>query len=207
MKQNTQSPSLQAHPWHGISAGTDAPRIVNVFVELVPLDTVKYEVDKLSGHLKLDRPHKYSSLCPSLYGFIPRTYCDGKVANLVVEKSGRAIGGDHDPLDICVLTEATVNRSNIIVSARPIGGFRMLDGEEVDDKIIAVLQDDPVYGQCADLTDLPKGLVDRLKHYFLTYKQFPEGKRQVEILDIYGTAEAHQVINCSLEDYQENYGE
>lgn len=206
MKQHTQSPYLQAHPWHGISPGSDAPRIVNVFVELVPLDTVKYEVDKQSGHLKLDRPHKYSSLCPSLYGFIPRTYCDAKVANLVVEKSGRVIGGDHDPLDICVLTEATVNRSNIIVSARPIGGFRMLDGEEVDDKIIAVLQDDPVYGACADLNDLPKGLVDRLKHYFLTYKQFPEGKRQVEILDIYGAVEAHQVINCSLEDYQDTYG-
>lgn len=196
---------LQAHPWHGIHPGEDAPWIINAYIELVPLDTVKYEIDKASGHLKLDRPHKYSSLCPTLYGFIPQTYCGVKVASLAIEKYSRVIGGDHDPLDICVLTEATITRSNIIVSARPIGGLRMIDSEEVDDKIIAVLLEDPVYGEYPDLTVLPAGLLDRLKHYFLTYKQFPGGRRQVEILDVYGTAEAHQVITYALEDYRANF--
>jgi inorganic pyrophosphatase len=196
---------VQAHPWHGIPAGDQAPKVVSAFIELVPLDTVKYEIDKLTGHLKVDRPHKYSSLCPTLYGFIPRTYCGPKVAELAAEKSGRLIEGDKDPLDICVLTEAIITRSNIIVSARPIGGLRMIDTEEVDDKIIAVLQDDPVYNACADLSEMPDGLLERLKHYFLTYKQFPGGNRQVEIMDVYGVNGAYQVINKAIEDYLEMF--
>jgi inorganic pyrophosphatase len=196
---------VQAHPWHGIPVGEQAPEVVSAFIELVPLDTVKYEIDKLTGHLKVDRPHKYSSLCPTLYGFIPRTYCGSKVAELAVDKCGRLIEGDKDPLDICVLTEATITRSNIIVSARPIGGLRMIDTEEVDDKIIAVLQDDPVYNACADLTELPDGLLERLEHYFLTYKQFPGGRRRIEILDIYGVNGAYRVINSAIEDYREMF--
>lgn len=196
---------VQAHPWHGIPCGDQAPEVVNTFVELVPLDTVKYEIDKLTGHLKVDRPHKYSSLCPTLYGFIPCTYCGSKVAKLAMEKCGRIIEGDKDPLDICILTEAIITRSNIIVSARPIGGLRMIDSEEVDDKIIAVLQDDPVYYNCKDISEIPDGLLERLKHYFLTYKQFPGGQHQVEILDIYGASGAYQVINNAIADYQETF--
>lgn len=196
---------VQAHPWHGIPCGERTPEVVNTFVELVPLDTVKYEIDKLTGHLKVDRPHKYSSLCPTLYGFIPRTFCGPRVAQLANEKCGRVIEGDQDPLDICILTEATITRSNIIVCARPIGGLRMIDSEEVDDKIIAVLQDDPIYGACTDISDLPDGLLERLEHYFLTYKQFPGGYRKIEILDVYGVNDAYQVINNSIEDYQEKF--
>lgn len=196
---------IQAHPWHGISPGNNPPQTVTAYIELVPLDTAKYEIDKDSGHLKLDRPHKYSSLCPTLYGFIPQTYCGPKVASLTVEKCGRLIGGDHDPLDICVLTETTITRSGILVSARPVGGFRMIDHEEVDDKIIAVLQDDPVFGHSQSLADIPEGLLNRLKHYFLTYKQFPEGTKQIEISDIYDVNEAYQVISRSLEDYHDTY--
>lgn len=197
---------IQAHPWHGISPGENLPQNVNAYIELVPLDTAKYEIDKESGHLKLDRPHKYSSLCPTLYGFIPRTYCGEKVAKLSVEKTGRQIGGDNDPLDICVLTETTITRSGILVSAKPVGGFRMIDREEVDDKIIAVLQDDPVFGHCQNLSDIPEGLLQRLKHYFLTYKQFPEGTKQIEISDIYDVEEAYQVIAKSREDYEDAFG-
>lgn len=197
--------TIQAHPWHGITVGANAPREINAFIELIPLDTAKYEIDKLSGHLKLDRPHKYSSLCPTLYGFIPQTFCGQKVAELAAEQyGGKVLEGDKDPLDICVLTEITVTRSSILVNARPVGGFRVLDSNEVDDKIISVLVNDPVYGHLQDLNEVPPGLVNRLKHYFLTYKALPEesSKKRVEISDIYGVDEAYKVINKAIEDYQ-----
>ena len=133
---------LQSHPWHGISAGDRAPDVVNVFVELVPTDTVKYEVDKDSGHLKLDRP----SLCPSPYGFIPRTWCKDRVAAMAAAATGRqGVVGDGDPIDICVLTERPINHGSIILRARPIGGLRLFDRHEADDKLIGVLVNDPAY--------------------------------------------------------------
>lgn len=79
-------PTFKAHPWHGISAGEKAPDVVNVFVEIVPSDTIKYEIDKESGHLKVDRPQKFSNIIPALYGFVPRTYCDERVKELAVKK-------------------------------------------------------------------------------------------------------------------------
>ena len=198
---------VQAHPWHGISPGEKAPETVTAFIEIVPLDTVKYEIDKVSGHLKLDRPHKYSSLCPTLYGFIPQTYCGNKVAELVKLKTGKNIlVGDNDPMDICVLTERAITRSSILVSARPIGGLRLIDRDESDDKIISVLIEDPVFGDYTDLSQIPKGLLDRLRHYFLTYKEIPEvpisTKSRIEISDVYGADEALSVINESIKDYQ-----
>src|SRR5215210_7006500 len=96
---------FQAHPWHGVPAGTEAPRVVNAYIEIVPTDTVKYELDKPSGHLRVDRPQRFSSLCPTLYGFIPQTYCGERVGQLCSERTGRAqVRGDGDPMDICVLT-------------------------------------------------------------------------------------------------------
>ncbi len=197
---------IQAHPWHGISAGAAAPAEVNAFIETVPFDTVKYEIDKPSGHLKLDRPHKYSSLCPTLYGFIPRTYCNQAVAAFAAERAGRPVDrGDRDPLDICVLTESTITRSGILVTARPIGGFRVFDRDEVDDKIIAVLLQDSVFGECTNLGEIPRGLLERLKHYFLTYKEAPEdslySSRHIEISDVYDAAEARLVIENARADY------
>ncbi len=196
---------VQAHPWHGISPGEALPELVTAFIELVPLDTVKYEIDKASGHLKLDRPHKYSSLCPTLYGFIPRTYCGNGVAKLAASKSGADLTGDGDPLDICVLTENPIPRGGILVTARPVGGFRLLDQNEVDDKIIAVLIDDPVFGGCFQLNQIPEGLIDRLKHYFLTYKEIPECtpdfKRNIEISGVYEAHEAGLVITQAITDY------
>jgi inorganic pyrophosphatase len=199
---------FQAHPWHGISSGPDAPVTVNAFIEIVPTDVVKYELDKATGHLRVDRPQRYSSLCPMPYGFIPQTFCGDRVGELCSERVGiPGIKGDGDPMDICVLTEKTFMQGNFFVRARPIGGLRMIDGEEADDKIIAVLESDIAYGHIEDIKECPPGLVDRLRHYFLSYKQLPnEAPRRVEIADVYDRAEAGEVITRSLEDYRARYG-
>ena len=197
-----------AHPWHGISPGDGAPERVTVYVELVPTDTVKYEVDKQSGHLRLDRPQKYSALCPAPYGFIPRSLCAERVAAFAAERAGRVdIVGDGDPMDVCVLTERSINHGGILVTARTIGGFRMFDRAEADDKILAVLEDDAVYGAIRDVSECPASLVERLRHYFLTYKDMPgAGVRTAEITHVYGASEAMQIIQRSLEDYQRRFG-
>lgn len=200
--------SYIAHPWHGIVPGR-AEESLKVYIEMIPQDTVKYEVDKTSGHLLLDRPQKYSSLCPSLYGFIPRTYCGELTAQRAMTQTGREnIVGDGDPLDICVLTERVITNSPLLVNARPVGGLRMLDSDEADDKIIAILVGDPVYKDIRDISEVPKGLMDRIIHYFLTYKEIPEegdAKRKVEIAEVYGVEEARNVIECSMRDYKEEF--
>lgn len=194
----------RAHPWHGVPIGEDAPRRVTVYVEIVPTDTVKYEMDKDSGILRIDRPQQYSNVCPSLYGFLPRTLCAERVGALCQERTGRpGIVGDGDPMDVCVLTEKEISHGDILVRAIPIGGLRMLDGDEADDKIVAVLEGDAVFGGYADVAEVPSSLVDRLRHYFLTYKQGPDrAQRAVEITHVYGRDEAYEVIRRSLEDYR-----
>ncbi|MGI8788493.1 MAG: inorganic pyrophosphatase [Pyrinomonadaceae bacterium] len=200
---------FQAHPWHGVSAGEDAPRTVNTYVEIVPRDVVKFELDKPSGHLRLDRPQKFSSLCPTLYGFVPQTYCGEKVAEFCMRKTGRTgIVGDSDPLDICILTEMTILSSNFFANTKPIGGLRLLDHGEADDKIIAVLENDAAFGNFEEISDCPRGLIERLAHYFLSYKQLPnDAPRALEVTDVYSRDEAREVINLSFEDYREKFGE
>ena len=195
------------HPWHGISAGEKSPEEVTTFIEIVPSDTVKYEIDKESGYLIVDRPQKFSNIVPALYGFVPQTYCAEDVAAYAMEKSGRTgIVGDGDPLDICVLTERTVSHGNILVPAIPIGGFRMLDGGEADDKIIAILKGDEAYQQWSDLDQCPPAIIDRLRHYFLTYKELPhDGTHKVEITHVYNKDEAYEVIRRSQADYRRHY--
>ncbi|MDT5122011.1 MAG: inorganic pyrophosphatase [Acidobacteriota bacterium] len=199
---------FQAHPWHGVALGSDAPGILNAYIELVPTDTVKYELDKASGHLRVDRPQRFSSLCPTLYGFIPQTFCGDTVGELCCERVGvEGIKGDGDPMDICVLTEKAFTHGDFFVRARPIGGLRMIDGQEADDKIIAVLESDVAYGHFKEINECPKGLIDRLKHYFLSYKQLPgDAPRRVEIADVYDRTEAIEVIERSLRDYRARYG-
>ena len=199
---------FQAHPWHGVAPGTDAPGVLNAYIEIVPTDAVKYELDKPSGHLRVDRPQRFSSFCPTLYGFIPQTYCSDRVGELCSARVGiSGIKGDGDPLDICVLTEKAFTHGDFFVRAVPIGGLRMIDGMEADDKIIAVLETDVAYGHIKDINECPKGLVDRLKHYFLSYKQLPnEAPRRVEIAEVYDSAEAVEVIDRSLGDYRARYG-
>lgn len=160
---------FKSHPWHGINIGADAPEIVTAFIEVLPSDTLKYEVDKESGYLKLDRPQKFSSIIPAPYGFVPQTYCGKLVAQLCNEKNNRRdILGDGDPLDICVLTERNIVHGNLLLQCRIIGGFRMIDGDEADDKVIGVLKQDEVYASWNDISDVPDALLNRLKHYFLT---------------------------------------
>jgi inorganic pyrophosphatase len=196
----------KSHPWHGVDIGNEAPEVITCFVEMVPTDTVKYEVDKVTGYLKIDRPQKYSNVVPALYGFIPQTYSGKRVADFCMDRSGRkGIKGDGDPIDICILTEKEIVHGDILVRARPLGGFRMIDGNESDDKLVAVLNNDAVYQGYGDITDLPELIVDRLKHYFLTYKDLPGNPRDVEITDVFGKKDAYEVITRSLEDYQTRF--
>ncbi len=196
----------KAHPWHGISYGPDAPSTVTAFIEIIPSDTVKYEIDKESGYLMIDRPQKFSNIVPAMYGFIPKTYCKEAVAELCMKVVGKTdIVGDGDPLDILVLTEKPITHGDIIVKAVPIGGLRMIDHGEADDKIIATLLNDQVYQQWHDLEAIPKSIIDRLVHYFLTYKQIPSVNPAVEIAEIYGKAKAYEVINASILDYENHF--
>ncbi len=193
-----------AHPWHGVPIGENAPEVVTAFIEIVPTDTVKYEIDKETGFLKIDRPQLFSNYMPCLYGFLPQTYCGDAIAQYATEQSGRDIPeGDGDPLDICVWAEKTIPHGNIILQAIPIGGIRLIDKGEADDKIIAVLKNDAVYGGWTDLNDCPKSVLNRLVHYFLTYKNIPgEAKAIIEIDSVYGRDVAHEVIRKSRQDYQ-----
>lgn len=196
-----------AHPWHGINIGEKQPDIVNAFIEIIPSDAIKYEVDKDSGYILIDRPQKFSNHMPCMYGFLPQTYCDKQVAAFCENKTGKTgIVGDEDPLDICVLSERTVDRGNIIAEAIPVGGFRMIDGGEADDKIVAVLKGDQAYGDIKDIKDLPKMVVDRAKHFFLTYKDLEGNAKNVEITHTYGPDEAKEVIKRSYNDYKAKFG-
>lgn len=196
----------KSHPWHGVEVGPDAPEIIMCYIEMVPTDTVKYEVDKISGYLRIDRPQKYSNVVPALYGFIPQTYSGSKVAEFAMEKSGlKDIQGDSDPVDICILTEKDIVHGDILARVRPIGGFRMIDGNEADDKIVAVLNNDAFYSTYKDISELPELVTDRLKHYFLTYKDLPGNKAETEITNTYGVEEAHEVIRRSMDDYHEKF--
>ncbi|GDX83623.1 inorganic pyrophosphatase [Deltaproteobacteria bacterium] len=188
--------AFRPHPWHGLDPGPDTPGVVTAYIEITPYSTVKYEVDKVSGFLKVDRPQRMNALPPTLYGFVPRTYCGSGIAKLAGTDRG-----DGDPLDICVLSERTIDRADIILRARVVGGLLMVDKGEADDKIVAVLEGDAVWGEVTELDALPPALVARLRHYFETYKLEP-GKNPVRIEAEYGRERALEVIRTSLSDYQ-----
>jgi inorganic pyrophosphatase len=191
------------HPWHGLDAGPDVPSVVHAYIEITPFDLVKYEVDKVSGYLRVDRPQRSSSLPPTLYGFIPRTYCHERVRALMPGTDR----GDHDPLDICVFSERPIDRSEVILNARVIGGLPMNDGGEADDKIVAILETDRVWADVHDIGDLAPLLIERLRHYFSTYKLVPGQASEVSIGPEYGREHAHEVIRAAMGDYQEAFGE
>ena len=190
------------HPWHGLEPGPNPPHVVHAYIEITPFDGIKFEVDKVTGYLRVDRPQRTSSLPPALYGFIPRTYCDQRVAAL----ASTAERGDGDPLDICVLTERPINRSEVILNARVVGGLDVNDGGEADDKIIAVLENDNLFGDTREITDLPTILVERLRHYFGTYKMVPGTPTQLTVERIYDREHALLVVEAALADYYEEYG-
>jgi inorganic pyrophosphatase len=196
----------KSHPWHGVFIGDKAPEQLTAFIEVVSTDTVKYEIDKDSGYLRIDRPQKFSNVVPALYGFIPQTFCGNKVGEYCSEKTGKkGIIGDGDPIDICVLTEKVISHGDLLVNAIPIGGFRMIDGNEADDKIIAVLRNDTVYGHFKDISEVPEIVIQRLEHYFLTYKDMPGEQKDTEITGSYNAVEAHEVIRLSVEDYNNKF--
>ena len=200
-------PNCKAHPWHGISAGTDVPNVVNVFVEIVPSDTIKYEIDKQSGYLKVDRPQQFSNIIPALYGFIPRTYCHDEVLKLAIESGADDVEtGDLDPLDICVLSSHNIHAGGMLMEAIPIGGFKMIDKGEADDKIVAVMKGDHAFGHFRDITELPQAEVKRLMHYFLTYKNLPDEPAKCRIQEVYGADHAKKVIKASQKDYASKFG-
>jgi inorganic pyrophosphatase len=174
---------------------------VNAFVEITPFDLVKYEVDKPSGYLKVDRMQRTSSLPPAIYGFIPQTYADASVSALMPGTTR----GDRDPLDICVLSERPISRSEVILQASVVGGLPMRDGGEADDKIVAVLHGDPLFGEARELGDLPEVLIDRLVHYFTTYKLGRSGEQRVIVGEPYGRAHAEAVIEAAMKDYKREF--
>lgn len=189
------------HPWHGIDIGKDAPKIVTAYIEITPLDVIKYEICKETGFIKVDRPQKFSSIPSFLYGLIPKTYSAEKVSSL----SKIASEGDGDPLDICVLSELPINRADIIMDVRVIGGIRLIDSGEVDDKIVAVLNGDSFYKGVDDISQINAVIIDRMRHYFLSYKNIPGEEAKTQIEAIYGAEEAFNVITAGTEDYKNHF--
>jgi inorganic pyrophosphatase len=189
------------HPWHGLAIGPEPPGRLHAYVEITPFDTVKYEVDKESGYLRVDRPQPHSSIPPTLYGFIPRTYCGPRVAALSPESTR----GDGDPLDVCVFSERPINRAEVLLTAVVVGGIRTTDRDEADDKILAVLANDLVWGEARDVSELPAVLVDRLRHYFGTYKMAPGKPSSVTVREVYGRERACAVVEAAIADYTEHF--
>ena len=192
---------FRPHPWHGLETGPEPPEVLNAFIEITPFDMMKYEIDKVSGYLRVDRPLRSSAQHPALYGFVPRTYCGERVARL----APTARRGDGDPVDICVLSERAIARNEIIIRCRVIGGLQMIDRGEADDKLISVLEGDYMWGEARDISDMPAVLIERLQHYFLTYKLVPGQRAQAKITSIYGRSHAHKVVLAAMADYEAKF--
>lgn len=191
------------HPWHGLDIGPQPPSVVHAYIELTPFDRIKYELDKQTGYLLVDRPNRTSSFCPTLYGFIPRTYCGNRVKSLMPG----AETGDGDPLDICVISERPIQKSEVILKARVVGVLPMLDNGEADYKIVAVLENDNMWHEVHDVSDMPKVLVDRLRHYFSTYKMLTPEDHKVEIAEAHGREAAEKVVEAAIADYLDQFGD
>lgn len=170
------------HPWHEVSAGKNPPEQVNGIIEIPRGSRAKYEIDKESGLIKLDRVIYASMYYPLNYGFIPQT-----------------LGEDGDPLDIVVLTQVSVVPLCLIPS-KVIGVMQMIDRGEADEKIIAVAEEDPSVSGISDVNDLPPHLISELRHFFENYKTLENKK--VVINDFLPRDEAFKVIAASLNNYQ-----
>ncbi|UTW65653.1 inorganic diphosphatase [bacterium SCSIO 12643] len=171
------------NPWHDISAGKDAPEMVTGIIEIPKNSRAKYELDKDSGMLILDRVLYSAVYYPANYGFIPKTYCD-----------------DGDPLDILVLSQIEIVPM-CLVNAKVIGVMRMLDHGEADDKIIAVAANDMSVNHFNDISDLPRHFKRELRAFFEDYKKLEE--KEVKIEHFLGKEDAMKIIEKSFEDYDE----
>ena len=204
MYEDGQFSAYRRHPWHGLDAmpkGADEG-IVQAYIEMLPSDAVKYELDKDTGFLMVDRPQRTTATPPALYGFIPRTYCAEEVA----KRCEHAEEADGDPLDICIYSERLIDRADILLHARVVGGIQMIDDGEADDKIIAVLDGDNIWGGVNDIADLPPIKTERLQHYFSTYKMVPGKNIDIRVDTVYGREEALKVIAAAQKDYENHYG-
>lgn len=170
------------NPWHKVSTGKDAPSVVNGIIEIPQNTRAKYELDKETGLLMMDRVLFSSMYYPANYGFIPQTYCD-----------------DKDPLDILVLSQITIVPM-CIVSARVVGVMRMLDGGEMDDKIIAVATNDMSVAHINDISELPAHFIKELRNFFEDYKKLEN--KTVEVEDFQDAKVARQIVQQSMEDYK-----
>lgn len=174
------------HPWHEVSVGENPPEVVNAIIEIPKGSRAKYEIDKASGLIKLDRVIYASMYYPLNYGFIPQT-----------------LGDDHDPLDIVVLTQVTVV-PRCLISAKVIGVMQMIDHGEADDKIIAVAETDQSVSHINDVKDLPEHLVAELKHFFENYKTLEN--KEVIVNDLLHKEDAHRIVRRSIDVYKQTYG-
>lgn len=173
------------NPWHDVSPGDNMPQFVNGIIEIPRGSRAKYELDKDSGLLKLDRVLYSSVYYPANYGFIPRSYCD-----------------DHDPLDILVLSQIEVVPM-CIVPAKVIGVMRMLDQNEADDKLIAVAAGDPSVSHMNDISELPDHFLSELRSFFEDYKKLE--RKTVVVEDFLGRELAWDILNDSLRMYEEHF--
>lgn len=171
------------HPWHLLSPGKNAPKTINTVIEITKGSKAKYELDKETGLLRLDRVLLTHLTYPFHYGFIPQTYCD-----------------DNDPLDaVIICSEPLVPLS--IVEANPIGALHMIDGGQQDDKIIAVATHDHVVNKITSLEELPADLLETIKVFFETYKKLEE--KQVIVERFFNKQEAYNLITASINDYKQ----
>ena len=171
------------HPWHSISPGEQSPRIVNAIIEIPQGSRCKYEIDKDSGLLKLDRVIFSSFYYPCNYGFIPQTY-----------------GGDKDPLDILVITSLPVVPLTLM-SAKVVGVMQMIDGGDADDKIIAVAAHDPGVNHYNNIEELPKHFFDELRHFFEEYKKLEN--KTVSVEEFGDKSMALKIIEEAIAYYKE----
>ncbi len=174
------------HPWHGVSPGEGVPRNVNAIIEIPQGSRAKYEIEKESGLLKLDRVIYSSFYYPTNYGFIPRTY-----------------GDDKDPLDILVLSSISV-QPLCIIEAKVIGVMQMIDGGDADDKIIAVAANDMSVNHINNIEELPPHFFKELRQFFEDYKKLENKTVQVE--DFGDKATALQIIQAGIDLYKTTFG-
>ena len=168
--------------WHDVELGSEVPEIFPAIIEVPKGSKTKYELDKVTGMIRVDRILYSSVQYPANYGFIPRTYCE-----------------DHDPLDVLVLGQEPVVPLSIM-RARPIGLMKMIDHGEADDKIIAVHADDPAYQHYGSIDELPPHLMTEVKRFFEDYKVLEE--KNVVVEDFFGKKEAFDAIITAMALYQ-----
>lgn len=174
------------NPWHSISYGDNVPETVTAVIEIPRNSRAKYELDKETGLLKLDRVLYSSVYYPANYGFIPRTYCD-----------------DNDPLDILVLSQIDM-QPLCIVEAKIIGVMRMFDQGEADDKLIAVCANDMSVAHINDISELPPYFIEELRHFFEEYKRLE--KKEVKIEDFQSARLAKKILMHAVNDYKAKFG-